>query len=102
MSCCDDWPHEVVIYVAGTKNFYAEAADNGSRRVAAFVDPPLRAVDRQATMRDDNRGTTVLVDDTKITPQDTIELPDGSRRIVRSVTKYDYDDDLLHSMVVVD
>lgn len=101
MTCDDEWPHNVVICQEMDRNFYAETSAFNRRRVRAFVDPPSRSIDRMVTEWKEGMGTVVIVDDVKIRPQDTIELPDGNVRTVQHVSTYDFDEDLSHSIVVI-
>jgi hypothetical protein len=94
-------PHEVVIRPRASSNAYGEGVSGPERRVAALVEP-ARAVQRGTNTEDLSLSTTVVVDDIDVEPEDRIVMPTGEERIIRSVARYDFDIDMMHSVLVVE
>lgn len=103
MNVNEDFPHRIKIKKKGSFDAYGQPVISRTMRdVPAYIDPELQARARSQGLVDDVRGTTIIVQETELSPDDIVVMPDGAERIIRSVVTYDFDPCMVHSVITVE
>lgn len=98
--CCSEYPHYVTIIAAGASNAYGERAAGAERVRRAYVDP-MEMKQRSTNEDDKDSGSSITVEDIEVQLDDKVVLPDGTVWKIARIQRFDFDPDMLHSIVVI-